>query len=391
MFNINRILFLITALTMGVPHLGMSDVKPSSLISSTKISELPFSTISSFVGVLGQPQLAGLLKYGVRSYRIVYETNWKNTSVKASGLVLVPIGIEGPAPIISVQHGTTFSKDDIPSAGDYTGMELFASAGFIVVMPDYLGYGTSSEIFHPYYDKYYSAQTVIDMITSSKEFLQKEKVAYNTKLFLAGYSEGGFVTMAAAEEIERNPKHELDLSGVAAGAGGYDLMHMLQGVSTKDYYSYPAYLAFVLMSYDKTYEWNRPLSYYFRSKYGEVLSRYMTGSHGGWSINSKLTTDLPALFSPEFYAGLKKSEGEVELKQALKKNTIKGWKTSTPIRFYHGTADEIIPYSNSEATLTSFHHAGSKQVTLTPINRGTHGSSLVPMLQHFVPWFIELM
>lgn len=257
-------------------------------------------------------------------------------------------------------------------------------------MPDYLGYGSSSQIFHPYYDKDYSAQTVIDMITSSKEFLRKEKIEYNDKLFMAGYSEGGYVTLAAAEAIEKNPSSGLKISGIAAGAGGYDMMRMLKDVSSNDYYSYPAYLAFVIMSYDRTYDWNKSAEYYFSARYADVVTRSLTGGRSGWSINSQLTNDLSKLFASDFYSRLKKAEGEPELKAALKRNTISGWKTSTPIRLYHGTADEIIPYSNSEATLDSFRRAGSTHVTLTPIERGTHSSSLMQMLQLFLPWLASL-
>lgn len=388
--NLNRILLLSLALTVGVPYSGISDInRPSKFISSKKISELEHSTIANFISAFGQSRLS-MLKYGVNSYRVVYETRWKGETIHASGLVLIPAGIKSPAPIISIQHGTTFSNGEVPSSGSYTGMELIASAGFIVVMPDYLGYGSSSQIFHPYYDKHYSAQTVIDMINSSKEFLRKEKIEYNDKLFMAGYSEGGYVTLAAAEAIERNPSSDLKLSGVAVGAGGYDMMEMLKDVSSNDFYSYPAYLAFVIMSYDKTYDWNRSADYYFSSRYADVVKRSLTSGRSGWSINSQLTSDLSKLFASDFYARVKKADGEPELKAALKRNTITGWKTSTPIRLYHGTADEIIPYSNSETTLDSFHQAGSSHVTLTRIERGTHSSSLVPMLQNFLPWLNSL-
>lgn len=393
MFNrLNRILLLSIALAVGVPHHAISDIwRPSKFISSKKLSELEHSTITGFVSAFGQPRLTGMLKYGVKSYRIVYETNWKGATIQASGLVLIPTGLSNAAPMISVQHGTTFSKNEVPSAGGYTGMELFASAGYIVVMPDYLGYGSSSQVFHPYYDKKYSALTVIDMITSSQEFLRKESIAYSEKLFLAGYSEGGYVTLAAAEAIEQNSSYGLKLSGIAAGAGGYDMMHMLEGVTADNYYTYPAYLAFVLMSYDKTYDWNKSAAYYFAPKYAEVIKRSMTGTQSGWSINSQLTRDMHKLFAGGFYSNLQKPEGEADLKAALRRNTIMGWRTTTPIRLYHGTADEIIPYSNSEVTLKSFHKVGSTQVTLTPIEHGSHSSSLIPMLQHFIPWFNSLL
>jgi pimeloyl-ACP methyl ester carboxylesterase len=392
MSKFNQLLLLISTLASGFPHEVFPKIRPEipNLISATKNSEISYQTLSSFVNSAGQKNISKLLKYGVKSYTVYYATKWKGKTVKASGLLLTPLGTNEPAPLISVQHGTSFSKDEAPTASPYTGMELFASAGYVVLMPDYLGYGSSSEIFHPYYDKAYSALAVIDMIRASKEFLLKEKIGFNDKLFLAGYSEGGYVTLAAAAEIENNMSHNLKVSAVAAGAGGYDLTHMLKGITTNSFYSYPAYLAFVLMSYNNTYDWDNPLTYYFRKIYSDALTKYMGGGYRGWTINSHLTTDLPTLFEPNFYASLKNADGQLILKSALKNNTVSGWKTKTPIRLYHGTKDEIIPFKNSEVTLKSFHDAGSSRVTLTAIPGGTHGSSLLPMMEQFIPWFLEL-
>ena len=392
MSKLKRILILVSAFATSFPLHGISKIRPDAkFISATSNSEISYETIAALTQGFGQKKIAKFLKYGVRSYTVVYETQWKENTIKASGLVLVPTGMNQAAPMISVQHGTAFSKDEAPSiAGGFTGMELFASAGYVVTMPDYIGYGSSSAAFHPYYDKEHGAFAVIDMITASTQFLQKERVNLNNKLFLAGYSEGGYVTLAAAAEIESNPSHNFNIVGVAAGAGGYDLMHMLKGVTTDSYYSYPAYLAFVLMSYNNTYNWNKPLTYFFQSKYAEALAKYMNGNYRGWTINQHLTTNLSTFFSTDFYARLKNPTGEILLKEALKKNSISGWNTKTPIRLYHGTKDEIIPFENSQATLKSFHAAGSPQVILSPIHGGTHGNSLFPMLEQLVPWLVEL-
>jgi alpha-beta hydrolase superfamily lysophospholipase len=147
---------------------------------------------------------------------------------------------------------------------------------------------------------------------------------------------------------------------------------------------------FVLMSYNNTYNWNKPLTYFFKSKYAEALSKYMNGNYRGWTINQQLTTNLSTLFATDFYERLKKPDGEILLKETLKKNSISGWKTKIPIKLYHGTKDEIIPFENSQETLKSFHAAGSPQVKLTSIPGGTHGSSLFPMLEQLIPWLVEL-
>ena len=335
----------------------------------------------------GGPQLSARVKYGVETFRFVYQTTYKGQTVNASGLIHIPQGLTADAPMISLQHGTTFEKSEAPStSGSPSGVELFASAGYIAIESDYLGYGESAALFHPYYDREYSALTITDMITQVRKYLDDERIGYNDKVFLAGYSEGGYVTLAAAKEIELRSTYGINITAVAAGAGGYDLTGMLKSVTTGPTYANPGYLAFVLMSYNITYDWNRPLEDFFAPQYASALQLFMNGEYSGDFINSKLTKNVSALLNPTFLQALK-GDGELALKKALSDNSVAGWNSNLPIRLYHGTEDEVIPYDNSELTLQNFKDAGSADVELTLIQGGTHGNSFEPMLVLFVPWF----
>lgn len=360
-------------------------------VSAAPGEETSRSTLQLLASGFGQSQLTALLKYDVETYTVVYNTTYKGKAVQASGLIMVPKDIDIPAPLVSLQHGTTFRKDEAPTVREgFQGLEFFASAGYITLMPDFLGYGESASLFHPYYDREHAASSVIDLLKGAKEFFTSRKIPYNDKLFLGGYSEGGYVTLAAAKEIEAHPEHGLKVTAIAAGAGGYDLPEMLRGIASEKFYAYPSYLAFVLMSYNHMNDWNKPLSYFFKDKYAQSLTKYMDGNHSGGFINAQLTTDVPSLFNPVFFENLKKENGEPELKEVLSANSVAGWKTNTPIRLYHGTHDEIIPFRNSEITLQKFRDAGSKNVTLTTVPNGTHGNTFGPMLRDFIPWFISL-
>jgi dipeptidyl aminopeptidase/acylaminoacyl peptidase len=388
------IIFLITGLALNNQILASSNIFSETHTSPAFVSihflqEVNATSLRSFMIGFGQRKIAEKLKYDVSSYRLVYKTTFKGQDILASGLILLPKNLKAKSPLISIQHGTTFSHDGVPSEGAYTGMELFASAGYIVLMPDYLGYGESEQIFHPYYDRQHSALAVIDMIKAAKSYLTREAIPFNEQLFLAGYSEGGYVTLAAAREIDTNKTHHLSITAVAAGAGGYDLVEMLRGVSTNKYYSYPSYLAFVLMSYNKTYDWKRPLTDFFRPKYADVLDKYMNGEYEGGYINARLTTETASLFNTDFYTNLKQQGEEIALKEAVHRNSVTGWKTKIPVRLYHGTKDEIIPVKNSEVTFKSFKDAGADSVELILIPGGTHGSSFMPMLDSFIPWLTQ--
>lgn len=361
------------------------------LIAATPVDTIPLQQLKGLAQYSGQGNMAELVKHGVTTYRIIYTTPYKGSPIQASGVLYVPDGLSQPAPLISLQHGTTFVEKDAPSVnGGFSGMEYFAAAGYIAFMPDFIGYGASAEVFHPYYDRKHSASSVIDGIKSVKELLNQKMIPHNDQIFLAGYSEGGYVTLAAAQEMEENSEHGLKVTAVAAGAGGYDMEEMLRSVISSRHYTYPSYLSFVLMAYNITNDWNKPLNYFFQEKYAELLPTLMDGDHDGWQINAGLTSEVSRLLNGKFYAGLSDPEGEVELKQALKENSVSGWKTSLPIRLYHGTRDEIIPAQNSEVTLGNFQKLGSENVSLTLIPGGTHGSSFLPMLRQFIPWFETL-
>ncbi|MFD2512942.1 lipase family protein [Pontibacter locisalis] len=356
-------------------------------VSSELIASVPKSMLQSLAKTEGFGAYVNEVKYGVSVYKLQYFTTYQNKEIKASGLVVVPQNMTTPAPVVSAQHGTIFSQRDAPSNfTSLTGFELFAANGYIMLMPDYIGFGASKDIFHPYYDQKHSALAVVDMIKAARKFYKEKNVLANDQLFLVGYSEGGYVTLAAQKEIETNPLHGLKVTASAAGAGGYDLTAMLAGITSGATYTYPAYLAYVLQAYNYTNSWHRPLLEYFQEPYASRMPQLFDGNHSGSAINRQLTTDPEELFAPAFFAALKEANEELTLKQALQANSFQDWVPKSPTRLYHGTSDNIVPYSNSKITYDRFISQGAKYTELIPIKGGTHSNSFVPMLQSLVPW-----
>ena len=377
----------------GCSDEGSDPVEPSNeyLVSATLTEEYSVQNFQFFATLLGAAELTNLIQYDVQAYKIIYNTTYKGEEIEASGIIYLPKNLTAPAPLLSLHHGTTLNNDSAPSVTqEFMGFEFFGSAGYVSIVPDFIGYGESASIFHPYYDEEHSANAVIDMIKATKEFLNDENVPFNEKLFLAGYSEGGYVTLAAAKSIEENPIADLDIVAVAAGAGGYDLENLLVEIMSSEEYVYPSYFAFLVMAYNETNDWDQPLSDFFNAPYATALTTYMNGEYSGEFINSKLTTDLADLLTEDFYADLTDSESESTFEQKLSENSVKGWETDLPIRLYHGLQDEIIPYENSEITLQNFEAAGSENVSLTTFPIGGHVQTLTPTLIDVIVWFDEL-
>jgi hypothetical protein len=139
------------------------------------------------------------LKYDATYYKFLYKTTYKGQLIQVSGLLGVPVGTRTASALLSAQHGTMFRQADSPSnfPSTFSGFELFASAGFVTVIPDYIGLGVSSGVVQPFYDKATSAGAVVDMLKAAQYYLQQQAIATNKNLFLIGFSEGSYVTMAA--------------------------------------------------------------------------------------------------------------------------------------------------------------------------------------------------
>lgn len=134
---------------------------------------------------------------------------------QVSGALLIPEGLpaEDLQGVIVYFHGTTFAKNAVPSNPANGEMNLnaqvFASQGYVVVMPDYVGQGADWASVHPYvlYPQV-SAQTAVDMLSAVKATIEDEfgpSALDTVQLFSAGYSEGGAYSLWFNAYLKENP------------------------------------------------------------------------------------------------------------------------------------------------------------------------------------------
>ena len=203
------------------------DIGPGSLTSSATVNTIKASEITEALHSPESKVREGIApRYDVTSYRLTYMTTDKNgMPVKASGLVSVPIKtVVVASPVLSYQHATTFHDDQAPSR-KVEAVEpplVLASLGYIVVSPDYVGFGASKGVEHPYLTATPAARAVIDMLAAAQKWRLREGVADNGQLFLVGYSEGGYATIAAHRALQAtNSSHLRQLVSSIPGAGPY--------------------------------------------------------------------------------------------------------------------------------------------------------------------------
>ena len=162
-------------------------------------------------------QLAGAPACGVDVYDFQYYTvGGQGETATASGALMVPTGAapqcSGPRPVVLYAHGTQANQaanlanitDPSNTEGDLI-LATFAAQGYIVVAPNYAGYDISSLKYHPFLDGDQQSKDMIDALAAARTALPNTFAAATSdsgKLFVTGYSQGGYVAMATQRALQ---------------------------------------------------------------------------------------------------------------------------------------------------------------------------------------------
>ncbi|PWK25201.1 secretory lipase [Arcicella aurantiaca] len=352
------------------------------LVSSTLIGEYSKTALQTRANALdsdlSSPEITffvnSLLKYNIKAYKIIYKTkNIDGTEIQASGALIIPSTSEA-LPMISQQHGTIRTDTQAPSnyqpsSEAYSIASIFGSNGYIIACPDYIGYGVSKSIQHPYEHRESLAQASLDMIRASSEFLANEKVNWNKKLMITGYSQGGFATMSLQKKIEEQFPTEFNLVASSCGAGAYNKSQFMKDLFNTTTHAIPAYnqlYIWVTQTYNRVYGLNRLMNTYFKEPYATDIQANGNNANVGVSFNLAIN---------ETFKKAVNDGTDTAFLNAVKDNDVFDWAPQTETQLYHGDADQQVFYNNSVTAEKAMKAKGGK-VTLFTTKGGTHGSTL---------------
>ena len=330
-------------------------------------------------------------------HKVTYRTLLQGKNIKASGLVYLP-KTAGNYPVMCFQNGTNTVNSDAPSessgSDNWFMLESLASMGFIVVVPDYIGFGESANLPHPYLHAESTTQSILDMLRAVNELTAEDKVeAKPTKdLYIFGYSQGGWATMQLQREIEKNHSEEFDLVASSCAAGPYSIGFMNDFIAKSTDYPMPYFLGYLLNSYHSLKLFPNPLSDLFQEPYASKIPTLFNGTNTGGTINAALTSNMANLLTSEFRTGFDTNTKFSVLKSAFIANSVAPWNISTPTRLYHGSADELIPISLSNKMLQDLKTAGTldSKIELKIIPGADHTGGIIPVGISTIEWFLSL-
>ena len=215
---------------------------PSSSASAKFVKTFTANDINSGLGLGSSATPAA--KCGVTIEKVSYDTKGAaDEDTNATAALMLPTGdaaeCKGDRPVLLYAHGTTTDKGyDFAQVGNTKNPAVgeanliaanFAAQGYIVVAPNYAGYDDSKLDYHPYLVAQQQSTDMVDALDSARSIIERKKRANDAnyskiddsgKLFIAGYSQGGYVTMATARLLEAQKKA---VTAIAPSSGPYAL------------------------------------------------------------------------------------------------------------------------------------------------------------------------
>jgi pimeloyl-ACP methyl ester carboxylesterase len=271
-------------------------------------------------------------------------------------------------------------------------LSSFSSAGYIFCIPDLLGFGSSTDILHPYYHYESTADPVVDILKAAKELSEVLNYKFDGNVFLAGYSEGGYATMAGHKMMEETSPTGLNLLASAPASGGYYLKGMQEYFFSQENYQQPYYLGYVAMSYRQVYEVSSILTDIFKEPYSTEMPDLFDGTLTGGQINENLTNVMADLLQPDILTNIDTDPKYKYLNDAFAINSLHEFVPKKQMTMYHGTADITVPFQNSLDTYNSMIQLGASPdiLSLIPLQDDTHESGIFPYIIHVIETFDAL-
>lgn len=327
----------------------------------------------------------------VRLYRVTYGSvipEHGNRPTLASGLLAVPEVQGTRLPLVSYQHGTVYGKEQVPSFSDQSPETLlmiaqFAGQGYLLIGADYFGLGTSGEP-EGYMVKASHQQATQDMLTAGRAVIAHLGLA-DEGLYLGGWSQGGFVTLAMLERLEQSGT---PVSATATASAPIDVFAALNG-----FLNYPrkndadwVNSLFILSAFSFETYYGVPglaRSLIREERYEAARKAYAREPVDPASIPADLRELLNAdYFDARFFAA--SAYGRL-----VADTEVYRWLYATPVRTYYGEADEAIATGLGRLAMTYQQAIGNGNPNVEAVSTGatSHRGTFAKAVPDWKVWF----
>lgn len=310
-------------------------------------------------------------------YRIGDDTTWYDLS---------------PEKICLMEHYTITSDKESPTQG--FPIELMITGNALTVMPDYIGYGLTRHLTHPYLNHNICATNSIDALPAAYTlFNEISNVGINEEwtLCVLGASQGGGNALAIHKLMDNNQElaKTWNFEYSYAAAGPHNPKLTIEKYIENGKVTNPVVLPFTIEGMFASYpeilgKYNVEMMFddnYLKVK-DTIDQMLLSKNYTTTEINAVIfeyvrTTIDEALAGDEIYLTdilsdeIFDDESEIvkDLYQCLEKNNLtKGWTPTHPIKLYYSSADRTVPYENSIDVKEAFGEMVVVSETVEPVD-----------------------
>lgn len=348
---------------------------PGSFITVKEIKTL---SKAECIQLVDSADIQSFANYDVKLIEVVYASEYEGKSITTSGMLFMPVG-KDTIDFVTYCHGTVVPlkllgmDEDTPSlyAGQNAGFTeiknvglAWASAGYTVFMPDYIGYNRTRDKEHPYV--YYPElfKSIHDGNLAVKHYFSTLTNYYDNNLFLTGWSQGGAASLASQRYYESQYPDEFHIKASLNLSGPYSFQRFVKSVfDNKDEYNDKINIySWAMYSLNKFSEMKRPNDRFWSYPVYDQVTAF--------NPPEKIASHI---FNNYFYKQMVNGT-DTQVNEILKRNsTISGWLPVAPVYLFHGDADDYVPYFNTEDCYNGLTAEGAT-INLTTYHGDNHYS-----------------
>ena len=338
-------------------------ISSQELISYTKVSSLNKTDLKEAWKENGMPTIIININNNFDLYELIYSTKWHDgTTINASGLYFAPTNMSDAIPQLIYHHGTKIKVERTNSI--YREKAIcagFAADGYAVIMPDYIGLG-KGEKTHLYQHAQSESDAAIDMYFAVQELNKSIALKTNEQLYLTGYSQGGHACLATHKRLQEDYP-EIAITASSPMSGAYHMSGAQADVMFSPYKD-PAYLPYLLMTYNEVYNiTGDSYSDLFIAPYDTLIPTLYKGHLNLFQINDYLPEIPVDMVQPELVDQYLNNPN-FKFRLALEENNLIDWKTDTPTQFCYCTEDKRVLKENSFIAYETMLKNGSTNLSL---------------------------
>ena len=323
---------------------------------------------------------AAVAQHSVKFYSITYCTEYLGKPRNTSGLLMIPNGVD-TARLLIYCHGTeiplkllgankitpSLYTGDAETHRDVRNMGLgWASAGYVVFMPDYIGFGLTLGNDHPYLCFTEMFKSNIDGLLAAKSAVLEQNLVYDNNLFITGWSQGAGAALSAHKYIQENYASQFTVLASSGLAGPYNLEKTaIETLKKKDEeVAILPIISWGIYSINKFSSIKRPTGQLYSYPVFDQMSSILIPSNKASKV-----------FNGVFLSGLLDSTDDVFLRELQRNSYCDGWKPQGKVFLHHGDADRVVPYYNSADAYYGLTTAGG-DITFYTYPNGDHDTDL---------------